>query len=86
MAHDTANPGALYSASGADHYATLSGDVLIKPPCRRIRVGTGGDLKIDLADGSTVTVPSLLDGESLDVQATKIYQTGTTALKITIFY
>lgn len=54
-------------------------------PCRRIRVGTGGDLKVKTVTGMDRTIPSLADGESVDIQAVKIYATGTSAQKITAF-
>lgn len=80
------NPQALYSSPRTESHTTVSGDITITPPCRRIRVGTGGDLEVEYADGTQDTIPSLLDGESVDVQAAKILDAGTTAAKVTIFW
>lgn len=35
----------------ADYLATLTGDVTVKPECRGIYVGTGGDLTVVMAGG-----------------------------------
>lgn len=77
---------ALHAAVKSETHTTVSGDIAIDPPCRRIRVGTGGDLEVQYEDGTTDTIPSLLDGESVDVRAVKIVDAGTTAAKVTIFW
>lgn len=46
---------------------------------RGVYVGIGGDLKVTLAGGSTVTFVNLADGCLLPVQASKVFATGTTA-------
>jgi hypothetical protein len=81
-----ASSSALDSAVLSESHATVSADILIDPPCRRIRIGTAGDLAIEYPDGSQDIIPALLDAESVEVQASKILDVGTTAAKITIFW
>jgi hypothetical protein len=42
-------------------------------------VGTGGDVKVDTLDGSTLVYKNIADGSFLPVIALKVYSTGTTA-------
>jgi hypothetical protein len=87
------NPDSLHSATKAKSYATagaLGANVDLRSEggtlCRRIRVATGGNLVVTMADGVDVTIYTLLDGESVDVQASAIKSSGTTAQKITVFW
>lgn len=45
-------------------------------------VGTGGDVKVDTLDGSTLTYKNLQDGSYMAVICTKVYSVGTTASDI----
>ena len=45
-------------------------------------VGTGGDIKVDLVDGGTVTLKNIFDGTFLPIVVDKVYNTGTTASDI----
>ena len=74
------------SAVTSATHATVSADIPINPPCRRIRVGTGGALALEYPNGDQDTIPALLDGECVDVQASKILDSGTTCANVTIFW
>lgn len=81
-----------FSATGANEDAqsdtlyvdgtTISGYTGIPPTCRAVYVGGAGDLKVDMADGSTVTLEGVLAGSILPIQVSKIYATGTSATNI----
>jgi hypothetical protein len=53
-------------------------------PCIGIRCGNGGDLTVKLATGDTVTVSSVLDGETLWIEARAIVAASTTARKLLV--
>jgi hypothetical protein len=76
--HDRADPvvgGAVVDLSSTD--AAMSNVT------RAVWVGTSGDLKVDMIDGSTVVWPSLSVGWH-PLRVTKIYKTGTTAAQIAV--
>ena len=54
--------------------------------CRAIRAGGGGDISIVDLTGTTVIIPSVLAGETLPIEATRINATGTTATLITALF
>lgn len=81
---------AIAGALGADvdlyaDSATLGNNTTPKH-CRIIRVGVAGDLKILTASGTTDTVYGVLVGETVIVEGSKIFATGTSAQKITVFW
>lgn len=45
-------------------------------------IGGAGDIKVDLLNGSTVTLSSALAGTIYPLRVTKVYSTGTTATNI----
>jgi hypothetical protein len=52
---------------------------------RRVRVGTGGNLRYACAlDGSVDTIPNVQSGETLPIAGTRIFAAGTTAQDITV--
>lgn len=53
---------------------------------RGIYVGVSGDLKVDLADGDTVTFVTIAAGVIHPIQVRKVYATGTTATDIVAVY
>lgn len=55
-----------------------------RPP-RGVYVGTAGHLKVDMADGSTVTFSNLAVATVYWFSCTKIYQTGSTAAGVVLF-
>lgn len=57
-------------------------------PTRGILVGSAGTVKVDMADGTTVTitVPATGCGFIIAVAVKRIYATGTTAGSIVAFY
>ena len=75
MFYDTAL--AVTPSDGSD----LSGE-----PFYAVYVGTGGDLKVDMADGgSAVTLSNVASGQLLPIMVERIYDTGTTASNIIAF-
>lgn len=53
---------------------------------RALYVGGAGNVKIDAADGSTVTFSGVLAGSILPVRVARVYSTGTTATNIVAIY
>ena len=49
---------------------------------RRIYVGGGGTIKVDMIEGGTVTFAAVAAGSTLQVGVKRIYATGTTATLI----
>ena len=45
-------------------------------------IGTGGDIKVDLVDGGTVTFKNIFDGTFLPIVVDKVYNADTTASDI----
>jgi len=75
MFYDTAL--AVTPSDGSD----LSGE-----PYYAVYVGTGGDLKVDMADGgSAVTLSNVASGQLLPIMVERIYSTDTTASNIIAF-
>ena len=75
MFYDTAL--AVTPSDGSD----LSGE-----PFFAVYVGTGGNLKVDMADGgSAVTLSNVASGQLLPIMVERIYATGTTASNIIAF-
>lgn len=59
---------------------------LPRVPCRSIYVGAGGDVKVDMVGGGTVTFTSVLAGTILPIQAVRVYATGSTASAMLALY
>ena len=75
MFYDTAL--AVTPSDGSD----LSGE-----PYFAVWVGTGGNLKVDMADGgSAVTLNNCASGQLIPIMVERIYATGTTASNIIVF-
>ena len=75
MFYDTAL--AVTPSDGSD----LSGE-----PFFAVYVGTGGNLKVDMADGgAAVTLSNVASGQLLPIMVERIYATGTTASNIIAF-
>lgn len=54
--------------------------------CRGIWVGGQGNIKMDMADGDTVTFIGAAAGVVHPLQARRIYATGSTATNIIVLY
>tara|TARA_R110002020_G_scaffold63215_6_gene169026 strand:+ start:3614 stop:4546 length:933 start_codon:yes stop_codon:yes gene_type:complete len=62
------------------------GSDLTGEPFFAVYVGTGGDLRVDMADGgSAVTLSNVASGQLLPIMVERIYATGTTASNIIAF-
>ena len=55
-------------------------------PTRALYIGTAGDMKVDMALGSTVTFVGLIGGTILPIPVTRVYSTDTTASNIVALY
>ena len=66
-------------AAGGQSVDASSSDVTLDRESRGIYVGTAGDLKVDLADGSTLTFVGLAAGIVHPLRVAKVYNSGTTA-------
>ena len=55
-------------------------------PTKGIYVGASGDVKVDMADGTTVTFTSLADGMIHPISCKRVYATGTSATGILAVY
>jgi len=53
---------------------------------KAIYVGGAGDVKIDLTQGGTVTLKAVPVGTFLQVEAKRVYATGTTATLMVAFF
>lgn len=53
---------------------------------RAIRVGGAGDLSVVDVSGVTTVIPSVLAGETLPIEVTRINATGTTATLISALF
>ncbi len=74
-AYRTANA----TVSSYDAFAITPNDSTDIKTTRAIYVGGSGNLKVDMAYGTTVTFNNLTAGTILPVQVTRVYSTGTTA-------
>jgi hypothetical protein len=66
-------------ATGAVAIDYSGGNQTLSTEARGVYVGTAGHLKVDMADGTTVTFSNLAAGNIYPIAITKIYQTGSTA-------
>jgi hypothetical protein len=88
------DPDALFSSARFKMITTVSADIdlvaLGGGPCRAIRVLADGDLVVvpaDLLPGQTSeTLSPLLGGDHLPIQATKIIDSGTSAIPMIVFW
>ncbi len=81
------NPFSSASAVKTTTHASLAQDLPFgnETPCRMIRAGADGNIKLGYSDGSSDTIP-VKAGEHLPVLAVKVFSVGTTAFPITVFY
>lgn len=66
-------------AIGAIAIDYSGGNQDIAVPARGVYIGTAGNLKVDMANGTTVTFANLAAGQVYPFAVVKIYQTGSTA-------
>lgn len=65
---------------------TLHDSNTLTPSCAALWVGTGGTVKVTLADGGTVSFTNVPSGSVLPVAASVVWSTGTTASAIIALY
>lgn len=73
-------------AIGAVAISYGGGDQTITGFARGIYVDTAGSLKVDMADGTTVTFSNLAAGTIYPISITKIYQSGSSGVAGLILY
>ena len=71
-------------SSGFDITPDDANDLPILP--RAILLGGAGDVVVDFADGTTLTLPALAEGVIYPIRAARIRATGTTATAIKGLY
>ena len=74
------------TVSAYDAAAVTPSDSGSLRPTRGLYVGGPGDVKVDMALGSTVTFVDVLGGTLLPVQVVRVYSTGTDATNIVALY
>jgi hypothetical protein len=77
------------STSGPDDTAALDDTATTLFPSgrsRRIRAGGAGNIKVLMSNGDTKLIESMLAGEQLDLECVKIFATGTTATKLSVYF
>lgn len=74
------------TVSAYDAAAVTPSDSADIKTTRGIYVGSSGNLKVDMAYGSTVTFSSVMAGQIYPFQVTRVYSTGTTASAIVALY
>lgn len=78
MAGDTL----LLAPAGGAIAITPSDSNNLSRAIRGLYVGASGDVKVDLADGTTVTFTGLAAGVIHPIRTKRVYATGTTATSI----
>ena len=76
---------ATVSARRAAEVVT-SNSVTYESPTRGVYVGVGGNVKVDMVSGGTVTFVGVPAGTLLPIQVERIYTTGTTATNMVALY
>lgn len=76
---------ATVSARRAAEVVT-SNSVTYESPTRGVYVGVGGNVKVDMVSGGTVTFVGVPAGALLPIQVERIYATGTTATNMVALY
>lgn len=72
-------------AIGAVAIDYSGGDQPLSGAPRGLHIDSAGALKVDMADGTTVTFASLLEGAFYPYAVTKIYQTGSDAAGFVLY-
>jgi hypothetical protein len=74
------------TVSAYDAAAVTPSDSVDIRPTRSLFVGVAGNIKVDMALGTTLTFTNVLAGSILPVQVKRVYSTGTTATSIVALY
>jgi hypothetical protein len=73
------------TSAAQDAVAVTTSDATIIPVTRALYIGTGGNLKVRMASGNTVTFTSVAAGV-FPIQVDMVYSTDTTASGIFALY
>lgn len=91
--HKFSNAEATYFMMPAlDASSITASDSASISPTRAIWIGTGGDIKVQMAEdkagsgGDVVTFKNVVDGQLLPLSVVKIYDTDTTATDILVIW
>jgi len=63
----------------------VGGDQVLNVPARRVYISVAGNLKVEMANGTTVTFANLAAGFQHEMYITKIYQVGSTAAGLVLY-
>lgn len=74
------------TVSAYDAASVTPSDSTALRPTRGLYVGGAGNVKVDMALGTTVTFASVAAGTILPIQVVKVYSTDTTATNIVALY
>lgn len=74
------------TVSAYDAAAVTPSDSVDIRPTRALFVGVAGNIKVDMALGTTLTFTDVQAGSILPVQVKRVYSTGTTATSIVALY
>lgn len=74
------------TVSAYDAAAVTPNDSTDIRPTRGLYIGGAGNIKVDMALGSTVTFVGLLAGSFIPIQVKRVYSTDTTATDIVALY
>ncbi len=77
---------ALTGGSGAQAVTPSDANDLPKGTCKGLYVGTAGDVAVQMADKSQVTLKGLAAGVVHSIAVRRVLSTGTTATDIVAFY
>jgi hypothetical protein len=64
---------------GGEAIVITSGDHALTYASRALWVGSGGDVKVDMLDGTALTFLGVSEGTLLPIRISKVYSSGTTA-------
>lgn len=81
----TSNKQIIHQADSAASVTPSDDNDLSAKPAS-LYVGTGGDVKVDMALGDTVTFTNVQSGTFMPIKVKRVYSTGTTASDITALY
>jgi len=57
-----------------------------KDPVRAVWIGGAGNLRVNMADGTDVTLVGAVAGSLIPISVTKVWSTSTTATSIVVVY
>lgn len=75
-----------YNAEDAQSVTPDDSNDLTPAPANALYVGSQGDVKVDMMEGTTVTFTAVPAGTVLNIRVNRVYSTDTTASGIVALY